>query len=329
MTVAGEQTERFACFGSSCAVSVEGSDGGRSAREAVREARRSLEHWHERFSRFREDSELSILNADPRAVVPASELLVRLAEAVRFAGELSGGLVDATLVQEIEHAGYGEDLGDRLAPADVLALAPPRRPAASSPTGNWRSVHADALARTVTRPPGVKIDGGGLAKGLFADVLADRLSGHASFVVDCAGDLALGGRARTSRAVRVQSPFDQSVLHTFELAECCVATSGITRRSWLNADGHVAHHLLDPRSGSPAFTGIVQVTALAPSALEAEVRAKSALLAGPCVARRQLRYGGLIVFDDASYQLIDPPLIVTLAQLSPFAGGDHRQAAAA
>jgi thiamine biosynthesis lipoprotein len=314
--VTGEQIERFDCFGSSCSVLVDGSDGTRSAAEAVRAARSSLESWHERFSRFEPDSELSLLNDDPRIVVPAGGLMVRLAAAARFAGELSGGLVDATLVEQIERAGYASDLGETLTIGDMLALAPRRASASASGALGWHRIAVDAHAGTVTRPPGVRIDGGGIAKGLFADVLAERLAGHASFAVDCAGDIALGGTARAPRAVHVESPFDASVLHTFELRDGAVATSGITRRGWLAADGRAAHHLLDPATGAPAFTGIVQASALAPSALEAEVRAKAALLAGPRAARSWLRHGGVVVLESGAHVLFAAQPVVNFAASS-------------
>jgi thiamine biosynthesis lipoprotein len=95
-------------------------------------------------------------------------------------------------------------------------------------------------------------------------------------------------------------------LHVYALASGGVATTGIGRRSWLDADGRPAHHLLDPASGRPAFTGIVQVTALAPSALDAELRAKAALLSGPRGARAWLPDGGVIVLDDGSHAIIHP-----------------------
>ena len=319
MTADAEQIERFECFGSWCSVLVDGADGERSASEAAVDARRSLERWHRRFSRFLDDSELSRLNGDPRRVVPASALLVRLAAAVRFAGELSAGLVDATLVGQLECAGYGEDLRERLTAEQTLALAPRRRPASASVAADWRTVEVDRSAGTIRRPPGVRIDSGGLAKGLFADVLAARLAGHAAFAVDCAGDLALGGRAQIARRVRVESPFEARVLHTFELREQCVATSGITRRSWRTPDGGSAHHLLDPGSGRPAFTGIVQTTALAPSALEAEVRAKTALLSGPRAAGAHLRHGGVIVLEDGSHEVIAPLPVLSSSELARFA----------
>jgi thiamine biosynthesis lipoprotein len=64
--------------------------------------------------------------------------------------------------------------------------------------------------------------------------------------------------------------------------------------------------LLDPSTGRPAFTGIVQVTARAPRASLAEIWAKAAILSGPGRARSWLPDGGLIVFEDGSHQLVEP-----------------------
>jgi thiamine biosynthesis lipoprotein len=164
----------------------------------------------------------------------------------------------------------------------------------------------DPSARTVTRPPGVLLDSGGVAKGLFADVLSSVLCGHSAFVVNAAGDLRLGGSAGLSRPVQVTDPFDGSVLHSFHQARGAAATSGISRRSWLDRDGALAHHLLDPATGRPAFTGVVQATALAPSAVRAEVLAKAAVLSGRDRAAEWLVHGGLIVCDDGSHELVEP-----------------------
>jgi len=312
----GEVIETFDCFGSSCAALVIGAGSAGSAREAARLARCSLLGWHERFSRFLPTSELSLLNGDPRREVPVSPLMARLAQAVRSAGALTGGLVDATLLEQIESAGYAEDLPRPLALAAALRLAPARRPAGVGASQRWQLLSVDPIRSTITRPPGIKLDSGGLAKGLFADVLGESLADHPSFAINCAGDLMLGGTAGLTRPVNVESPFDGRILHTFEPRRAGVATSGIGRRSWLDRSGGPAHHLLDPASGRPAFTGIVQVTALAPSALTAEIHAKAALLSGPRSARAWLRYGGVIVLDDGSHEVVQPPPVVTLGQLS-------------
>jgi thiamine biosynthesis lipoprotein len=132
------------------------------------------------------------------------------------------------------------------------------------------------------------------------------LDGFDTYAIDCAGDLRVGGRARAPRPVRVLSPFDAGILHTFSMAGGGIATSGIGRRSWTAAGGRPAHHLLDPRTGAPAFTGIVQATALAPSAATAEILAKAAVLSGPGRAAEWLTHGGIIVFDDGTHQVLAP-----------------------
>ena len=302
---------RFDCFGSRCGV-WGGDEAG---------ARRRLEAWHRRFSRFRLDSELSRLNRDPRAVVPISAEMARLLTAIHAAATATGGLVDGTLLHEIEAAGYRTDLGTPV-PLDVaLALAPPREPARPRPErpgftllraprtaapgpalagpGLTAGSSAGETACFVRRPPGLAFDSGGLAKGLFADLLAEQAEGP--FAVDCGGDLRFTGRRRT---LEVTDPFGGPGLHVFEIHEGAVATSGIGKRSWLDTAGRPAHHLLDPATGRPAFTGVVQVTALAPTAVEAEWRAKATLLSADA---SWLSHGGLVVFDDGRHDVVPAP----------------------
>jgi FAD:protein FMN transferase len=292
--VSEEWGETFACFGATCGVFVTGDD----AAAAVARARRRLLGWHARFTRFDPASELSRLNADPRPAVPVSPTLAELARVAVAAAEMTGGLVDATLVGALERAGYRADLPAPLPLPLALRLAPSRAPAAAHPDAPWRHVSVDG--DVIRRPPGTALDSGGLAKGLFADLLAAELAGYASFGIDCAGDLRVGG---TPRPVQVASPFGLPGLHTYELADCAVATSGIGRRSWIDGRGRPAHHILDPATGAPAYTGVVQATAIAPTAVEAEIRAKAAVLSGPDDGPDWLAHGGVLVFDDGSHTL--------------------------
>ena len=71
-----------------------------------------------------------------------------------------------------------------------------------------------------------------------------------------------------------------------------MATSGVTRRA-----GPAATTSSTP-DGPPGRTGIVQVTPRRRTGLVAEVRAKSALLAGPGGAAAHLPDGGLFVTAD-------------------------------
>jgi thiamine biosynthesis lipoprotein len=91
------------------------------------------------------------------------------------------------------------------------------------------------------------------------------------------------------------------------MTDGAVATSGLDVRLWRAPDGEPRHHLLDPATGEPAWTGLIGATALAPTALEAEALAKAALLSGPRQAARWLRHhGGLTVRDDGDVELHGP-----------------------
>ena len=281
----------FACFGGTASVHVRGSDE-EQGRRLVERGRELLLDAHRRLSRFEPASELSRLNRDPRTEVPASPLLRRLVAAVLTAGSRSGGLVDATLLDAIERAGYRSSLetaGVRpLTRAELAAHS--QAPARPSLNAEWCSVRVDGGAGTVIRPPGVRIDGGAIAKGLVADLLGEELAGTEAFAVDCCGDIRIGGSSGLRRRIRVDDPFGPEPLHEFEVSAGAVATSGITRRSWGRGGVGLAHQILDPDSGRPAITGIVQATAL-----EAEILVKSALLSGPEGARDWLPFGGVLV----------------------------------
>ena len=273
--------------------------------EAARRERAFVERFAATLTRFDPASELSALNADERDEVPASQLLRAAVSAGLWAAERSGGLVDPTLLGAIERVGYAQSRKG-VAPVslvEALAHAPARRPASPRAEAAWRSMAVDDEAGVVRRPPGVAFDTGGIGKGLAADAVAHRLAGYPRVVVDCGGDIALRGRW----AVEVEHPLTGEGVHTLHVDGGGVATSGLNVRVWRRPDGGYAHHLLDPATGEPAWTGLVGATAVGGSALEAETLSKAALLAGPDGARMILaQRGGLVVHDDGDVELIGP-----------------------
>ncbi|HEX2393446.1 MAG TPA: FAD:protein FMN transferase [Solirubrobacterales bacterium] len=299
-----EARRRFECFGGLVTLSVLGPASMEPERAtAAAEAR--LLAAHRQLSRFLPDSELSRLNRDPRRRVPADPLLLRLASAAGEAGELTGGLVDPTLLGEIEAAGYRDSMQGRppaRPPAEPRAVAPAGRSSARS----WAKLSVDWRAGAIERPPGIEIDSGGIAKGLLADEVGAMLAEFPAYAVDCCGDVRIGGSAGRQREIRVEDPFGGEPICSLRVSDGGVATSGVTRRSWEGAGGAPAHHLLDPATGRPAFTGVVQATALAPSALLADVHAKWALLSGPELAPSRLPHGGVLVLADGGVETVVP-----------------------
>lgn len=253
-----------------------------------------------RLTRFEATSDLGRLNADPRALVPAGPLLCQAVAAARWAAARTGGLVDPTLEPDLVAAGYATSWRDeRSVPLErALVDAPSRRPARPRAGTRWRDVHGGD--GRVGRPLGVRLDLGGTAKGLAVDLAASRLADLPAFAVDCGGDLVAGGTAAAGGvAVAVEHPLSGLPCATVRVRDGAVATSALARRIWRRADGAVAHHLLDPSTGAPAWTGLISATALAPTALEAEALAKAALLSGPHGAAAWLRPHGGLVVDDA------------------------------
>lgn len=278
---------------------------------AANRERAYVESFAARLSRFRSDSELSALNRDPRTIVPASPLLRAAVRAGLWAAERSDGLVDPTLLNALRRAGY-ESSHDGSVPAplgEALRTAPPRRPARANPSRRWRKISVDDHAGAVCRPHGVEFDTGGSGKGLCADAVAQRLRRYTRFVVDCGGDIAIGGIGVQLEPyeVQVEHPLTGETIRSVRLGSGGIATSGINVRVWRDGQGGYAHHLLDPATGRPAWTGLVGVTALASSALEAETLSKMALLSGPLGARRVLAsHGGVIVHDDGDVEQVGP-----------------------
>jgi FAD:protein FMN transferase len=328
-----EHERRFDLFGTSVRILVGGpAPAGEPSPElagAVAEA--VLWSCQAELTRFNPGSELSLLNADPAPARVTSKLLAAAVAAARAAAERSGGLVDPTLLGAIEAAGYAESrVGVKPASlAAAIRVAPPRVPAAPAPgrgpiAGDGgeaarehvpiagdagEAAHQPAWAaievagRQIRRPPGLRLDLGGTAKGFAADRAAAPLAGQQAFAVDAGGDIVVGGVGGTPRTVTVAHPLEGGRRLEFDLVAGAVATSGLGTRVWRTESGF-AHHLLDPSTGRPAWTGVIQATALAASGVEAETLAKTALLSGPGRGLELLEpFGGAVVLDDGQVAL--------------------------
>jgi thiamine biosynthesis lipoprotein len=282
---------------------------------AAARVRGVLDEAESALTRFRPASELCALNRDPRASVPVSPIVAALVRAAIAAGDWSGGLVDATLADEIESVGYRRTrAGEEPAPLTAaLAAAPRRRPARARRSSGLSSLEVREHGR-VTRPLGVRIDSGGIAKGMAADLAAATVPDGVRYAISCCGDLAVGGPPGPPWQVAVTSARTGLEAHRLLVPRGGVATSAIHNRIWRRADGSYVHHLLDPSTGEPAWTGVVAATAVAPSGLDAEVLAKTALLSGPDAGRRLLgRHGGVIQHDGGAVEVVPALRVPRLA----------------
>jgi thiamine biosynthesis lipoprotein len=120
--------------------------------------------------------------------------------------------------------------------------------------------------------------------------------------VNIGGDLRVEGASPRPGGwlVGVEHPRDPFLLGCLRLRGGAVATSSRVKRSWGPAD-HRHHHIIDPTTGLPAYSGLQSVTAVASEGWRAEALATAAFLAGPDDGRVLLEAAdasGLLVRDN-------------------------------
>jgi FAD:protein FMN transferase len=283
---------------------------GAQERRARHDAERVLSRigrWADRLSRHLDTSELSALNANPRAVVTVGPTLGAALCAGLDAAQEGGGLVDITLLDaRLAAEGLTDAPSPGAAPRDWSIALGPRRTA------------------VVRRSPGVRFDLGGVAKGWLADRGLDLLAAWPSAVVDADGDLAVRCAPGQLWVVAVDDPrTDGAALAILHLSASRngrpvrwgIATSGTSVHQWRTGD-RVRHHLIDPRTSAPAITDVVQATVVCGSALRAEVLAKTAVIAGSVDGLALLERAGVqgaVILTEQGETLALPQTLALLA----------------
>lgn len=147
---------------------------------------------------------------------------------------------------------------------------------------NGQDMVLDEGTRTVSlRRPGQRIDLGGIAKGYAMDGLRQRLRarGVRRALLDLGGTVATMG---CRLPVGVRDPFDPAgvPMGTLMLEDRCAVTSGVYER-FAAIDGRRYHHIVDPRTGFPAQSGVVSVTLVGDDGAALDALATAALILGP------------------------------------------------
>jgi thiamine biosynthesis lipoprotein len=244
---------------------------------AGRDARLRLIELEALWSRFAPGSDIDRLNTAAGSPVPVSRSTITLLQTMVAAANATGGRYDPTVLPALLEAGYRASIDD----ADRITTLPsgPHRSCVG-----MSEVHIDGDASTVTLPPDVAIDPGGIGKGLAADLVAEQLvlDGAAGALVSIGGDLAVAGESPQGHGweVEVEDPHRPvDALAHLAVPAGGVATSSTISRRWC-VDGTITHHVIDPRTGVASTTDLVAVTVVAPRAWLAEAHATGALLGG-------------------------------------------------
>lgn len=271
MELADQVHLEFPAMGTECSVTVYGMPRSQ-ALDAAKYAQHRIELLERRWSRFQPMSELVRLNETAGlGPVPVSADTVTLIQAMIDAWKWSEHWCDASVLPAVEAAGYDTDF---LLVSSRTVGSPSSVPSAPVPgMGGVEYSHDDL---SVSLPSGVRLDPGGIGKGLAGDlVLRDLMSfGAKGAVLDLGGDLSLDGAPGSLRPWRVQLPGTGDVtIAVPHSRHTGVATSSTRFRRWAGG-----HHLVDPTTGMPSSRPVRTATAVAGSAWQAEAASKVALL---------------------------------------------------
>lgn len=248
-----------------------------AARRASRAAFDRIARLDATLSDYDPDSELSRLagsaGGPPVAVGPD---LFDVLEKSRAWYERSGGLLDPTVapVGRLWRRARRE-----------RKLPDPGKLAEALPLVGMDKLILDPEARTVqlTRP-GMKLDVGGIAKGLTSQAAIDvlREQGVDRALVAGAGDIVVSGPPPGSDGwtigVATLEPSKQAPEIYLSLKDCATSTSGDAER-FVVIDGRRYSHIIDPKSGR-AFEERASVTVVAPDGTTADALETTAYMMG-------------------------------------------------
>ena len=275
---AAQRLERTTdAMGTTFSVVLYGSDQD-SMNQAIDAAFDEAHRLDAQLSNYRPESEWSRINREagshPVAVSPE---LFRLLSKCKDYSRASEGTFDLT-VGPLMRA-WGFLVGDRHVPSPdqihhALAFV------------GYRHVKLNPRNRTVRFDrPGVEIDPGGVGKGYAVDRMVEilRARGFRNALVAASGSSIFGVGSPPEEArgwpVSIADPWDHrnDTAQVF-LKDLSLSTSGSYEKSF-RAGGHRYSHIMDPRRGVPADSA-VQVTVIAPRAIDSEVWAKPYFIQG-------------------------------------------------
>lgn len=244
-----------------------------------------------------ETSKVYELNNAGGAEIVVSGQIAKMVEAAQEVYKNSGGAFDLTIYPLVRrwsiHDGKGyvpnaeeiaEDLS-RLCFDDVILTSFPS-------SGSY----------TLQMPSYAEITFAAVAKGCASDYAVEAMknAGVESGIVSLGGNVrTLGLKPDGDRwAVAVQDPNNtESYLGVLSVGETAVVTSGGYQRYFTDYRGNTYHHILSPKTGSPANSALTSVTVICESGTLADCLSTALFITGKTSALQYWRDYGQGVFD--------------------------------
>ena len=229
---------------------------GDRCEEAAAAAQEEIERLDSLWSIGSEDSEISQLNAQ-RSMVVSEDTFELLREAVEVS-EIVDGLFDVSVYPIMLAWGFtGDEF--RVPGDDELASL--------LPLVDYTKISFDDDTLTITLEGDTQVEVGGIAKGYTSARIVDIFE---EYDITC-GLINLGGNIEcyhkktdgSDWRIGIQNPdstlIDADYAGIVSISDKCAITSGGYER-YFEEDGIRYHHIIDPRTGKPADSGLISVT---------------------------------------------------------------------
>ena len=223
---------------------------GRKGEDAGPAVEQALFDLESRISWRKEQSAIYQLNHADGSPVPLDASTRSILETALAVSEESGGAFDPTIAPISWLWNFDSD---------------PRLPSGEEIEGALPLVDYTRLSLGddgATLPSGMAIDLGAAGKGAACDTAVEiyKQYGVKSAVIAVGGSIGLyGEKVDGLWRVSVRDPWGEDSMGVLELGEGFVSTSGSYEKTF-EQDGTAYHHLLNPKTGYPAHSGLVSVT---------------------------------------------------------------------
>ncbi len=223
------------------------------------------------LSKTMEGSDVWLLNHEGGASVQTDTEAV-LARSLELAKQ-TGGAFDPAIGALIDAWGFGT--GEERVPSAQEITALLQKPDYTAVSMNGDEVQTG----------GAQIDLGGSAKGYALDALRSELDrqGISSGLVSLGGSIYARGKKPNGDEWRVgiRDPLgsEADYVATLELVDECISTSGAYERGF-EADGKYYHHIIDPKTGYPAQSGLLSVSVVGERGIDTDIYSTALFVMG-------------------------------------------------
>lgn len=238
------------------------------------------------FSRFRPNSELSLLNE--KRTLTVSPLFMETFLYARDMHERSEGAFNPLV--DISRFGYNKDISLVKGSVEDNLVETPY-------TTDLQQVLADQTSMRISLVEGQRLDFGAFLKGHVAEKMARSAVGCAGVIVNMGGDIYTRGTDvdGSDFTFSIDNPFGLDI--AFSLRDGAVATSGTYNRHWTYR-GKPFAHILDKEGTLNPQGGLVSVTVIAPTGRDADAFATAALVEGNARMLQAQDFDYYLIYED-------------------------------